>query len=141
MCNVLSTHRRGFSLLEILVVVVILIILIAIIVPLTGSGSTEKQTRVTLAVLRERMHEYLQDKAEPTAAKWFDALKGEKNGANQLVHLPQANGQIVDAFGTPITYVPAHTPPGNNPAGYFQSAGRDKTFGTADDLMSGPVAP
>jgi len=97
-------------------------------------------TKATLTALAESMNAYLVGHAEPAAANWLPALKADPKIGRLLGGLEQDHGNIVDSYGTPIEYVPSHTPPWNQPNGYFRSAGADQVFDTMDDIISIPVA-
>ena len=133
--------RRAFSLIEILVVVAILVILIGIVllIAISGAKAGVTHTKTTLAALSPVMSHYLKSHPEPAANIWLPALKADPSTASVISTLPQANLKVVDGFGNPIEYVPAHT--AGNPSAYFRSAGPDGIIGNADDIMSAPVAP
>jgi len=142
-------RRRGFTLIEIMVVVAIIVILIGIVVAVGSyvKGSSQlKQTTTTFAALEGAMQDYLKDNPEPPPTKWFVALKSDAKTAATLETLPgYKNGQILDGYGSPIVYVPSTTVNGTVKGGYFVSPGPDGRMGNAaddkDNLFSKPIAP
>jgi prepilin-type N-terminal cleavage/methylation domain-containing protein len=165
--------RRGFTLIEVMVVIAILVILAALLVAVASGvigTSKGRQTHATLHVLDGVMQTYLKDgnpepddpnlsgysantdmqKTNPVsdATRWVKALRADPDGAKGLSQLKSANVPdpdvpnaiatvIVDAWGTPIRYVPYDKD--TKKSGYFESAGPDGQFLTTTDPPPAPA--
>ena len=153
-------RRKGFTLIEILVVISIIIILVGTVLAVgtqMRANAQIKQTRATLQALNSALIAYLADgNTEPNGADPTLALGGQRgtpaiftqfvsdlqgNNSTKMVifSLPMgsygvAGKSINDGFGYPILYMKANTT--NGRAGYFQSSGADGVMGTGDDLFS-----
>ena len=152
--------RRGFTLIEILVVISIIIILVGTVLAVgtqMRANAQVKQTRATLQALNSALIAYMADgNAEPNGADPTIALSGQLGTAiiftqfvadlqssasskKVILSLPMASygaggRSINDGFGYAILYMKSNTATGR--AGYFQSAGADGVMGTGDDLFS-----
>jgi prepilin-type N-terminal cleavage/methylation domain-containing protein len=161
-----SGRRRGFTLMEILVVIGIIVALAAISI-FVGSAvkkqSTRKATLATLTTLQHVLDEYLKDNnpepglVNPVAASPAPApLPGKPTNpqsdvVNYVLALRATAGAKVDkipmgdsgtyktfldGFGNPIHFVPSTEP--NNPVhrAYFFSPGPDGVADNDDDISS-----
>jgi prepilin-type N-terminal cleavage/methylation domain-containing protein len=153
-----KTKRRGFTLIEIMVVVAILVILIGITV-MVGNGvrtkSQEKYTRTTLEKLKGMMVEYYAAGNPEPSNRWFEALKANPKIADSMKGMEGfKDGKILDGYGEPIVYVPSTSNPATGAlirGGYFMSPGPDGKPGplppaapnadSADNIFSDPIAP
>jgi prepilin-type N-terminal cleavage/methylation domain-containing protein len=169
-CAVSYRRRRGFTLLEILVVVAIIAILVTLLVLVAGAVKNKalvSQTNTTLDGLRNVMGQYMKDGyPEPSGnpADWpYKLLADAGIAKNVTVSKGYVAGnppQFLDAWGHPISYLPSKNSPGPNPPvtpqgwvpkdqGYFWSWGPDGQPYTPsgpnanknDDLLSDGVAP
>ncbi len=185
--------RRGFTLMEILVVIAILIVLVGLLVSV-GAHAREsariRQTRITLHTLDGLMKDYLKQYPEPaiptennywkqpqivsagsaydetcvpdytkqfpssiTAPKvaaptsdpiyWVKALTA--NAPQSIAPLtksadPLGNSVILDAWGTPIRYIP-YNMDGTKKDGFFESAGPDRIFMDSTNIAPNATKP
>ena len=129
------THRskRGFTLVEIMLVVVIIGILAALVIPRIA-GNTER-ARVTAAQadinggIKSALGQYEVDMGfYPKSLQ--DLLVAPANGKNW--HGPYLDKLPVDPWGNPYVY---YFPGKHNPSGYdLLSVGPDQKEGTEDDI-------
>ncbi|HVX86523.1 MAG TPA: type II secretion system protein [Phycisphaerae bacterium] len=189
----LPAARRGFTLIEVMVVIAILVVLMALLVAV-GSGvisnSKARQTHATLHTLDGVMKQYLDDgnpePQPPDSTTWttlygahppqayaqtqtkdpttgtldtapdsdpinyVKLFRADPKIASELSTLKMSqdistspngpNMVILDAWGTPIRYVPYNATTKKN--GYFESAGPDGVFlTTVDPPVTGHTPP
>ncbi|MCE5229447.1 type II secretion system major pseudopilin GspG [bacterium] len=130
--------RRGFTLIEIILVVVIIMTLMAVVGPrLAGQGRTNKIriTRIQMDSLKGTLQQYeTQMSTFPTTAQGLKILLEKPTGADA----DDWPGKLVDkmpkdGFGTEFKYIC----PSEHGLDYdLISAGPDKKFGTSDDIAN-----
>ena len=135
-----STISRCRKTLIAIAIVILLLLFLLFGVYFAVGRSTRNpaytRTTSTLSGLQNVMTTHLQSNPEPTARDWLAALRSDPHTAQIVAILSTSGGKIVDGWGNPIEYIPAHSPPGNFPTGYFRSAGPDGKFDTVDDFYS-----
>lgn len=145
-----SKNGGGFSLIEILVVLALISILAGAVAPMMLRDVARQHERQTLSDIRRLVHGMRGDPALGTFGYVADVgrLPTALEDLNQLAGLPayawsstdgvgygwsgpyapeirDQNGSFVDAWSTPYRYTGT---------AQIESAGRDRTFGTGDDL-------
>jgi prepilin-type N-terminal cleavage/methylation domain-containing protein len=191
--------RRGFTLMEIMVVIAIIVVLMGLLVGVAAHAKENariRQTRLTLHTVDLLMKDYVKEYPEPgiptKAEYWefFDPIKQTKpivdagipydvtcvpdttkpfpasitastklpssdpvywvkaltaHAPKSMAVLPRStdplgNTIIVDAWGTPIRYIP-YGMDGTKKEGYFQSAGPDRIFMNSVNIAPNATKP
>jgi prepilin-type N-terminal cleavage/methylation domain-containing protein len=185
--------RRGFTLMEIMVVIAIIVVLMGLLVGVAAHAKENariRQTRLTFQTVESLMKDYLKEYPEPaiptTADYWtqqkiVDAGSGydqtcvpdytkafpssitspkvaaptsdpvywvkalTANAPKSMAVLsrstdPLGNTVILDAWGTPIRYIP-YNMDGTKKDGYFQSAGPDRIFMNSANIAPNATKP
>jgi general secretion pathway protein G len=141
-----STKRRGFTLMELLVVLAILVLLMAMVAPrvLKFLGKSDiSVTKSQIGNLKKSLDLYMADcRRYPTTEQGLQALiappaMGETGGSVRGWDGPYLDGDMVpaDPWGLPYGY---SFPPtrGRGPGPDIWSCGPDNMDGTEDDLCS-----
>ncbi|MDQ3621733.1 MAG: type II secretion system major pseudopilin GspG [Verrucomicrobiota bacterium] len=131
-------RRRGFTLVEMLLVLVILAVLAAIVIPKFSGRS--QQAKMTAAQSQISSMEMALDSFEvdtgyyPKGSGGLDALTQEPSGTQNWKGPYLKKGVPLDPWGNPYVY----TYPGkNNPHGYdLMSMGPDGRAGGDDDITN-----
>ena len=147
--------RRGFTLLEVVVVIAVISILASIAVPYAAQILNQTREGNARKEMEELYGAILGDPSVPTSGFVGDMGRlpanlaqlnvrgGQPAGVNGLLGVKigwfgpyintgfDANGYLNDPWGTPYAY-------GNPGAGQIRSAGRDRAMGTADDIIYPP---
>ena len=125
-----ARRRRGFTLIEMMVAVGIIIILAAIAMVVgvqVKHHAQERATRTTLTTLEGAMGKYLSDGnaepplvaggIDPSGKSWVQMLTLDPEATKVISsqHLDAVNGQVLDAWGYPILYIPRDFTPGATP--------------------------
>ncbi len=137
-------YRRGFTLLEVLLVVAILVALAAFAVPSllsTQEGSQRDLARLTVNNLNQEIVRYKIDTGVfPTTEQGLAALKDPPSPppANWRGPYDKNPGQL-DPWGSPYSYQFPGTRNQKEPD--IWSSGPDRQSGTADDIGNWPDAP
>jgi len=128
-------HRRGFTLVEMLLVLVILAVLAAIVIPKMSGRS--QQAKVTAASTQINGFETALDMFEADTGfypKSLDALVNEPSGTQNWKGPYLKQGIPLDPWGNPYLY---SYPGKNNARGYdLQAVGPDGRPGGDDDIMN-----
>ena len=145
-----STKRRGFTLMELLVVLAILVLLMAMVAPRVLKFLGKSDISVTtsqIGSLKKSLDLYAADcRRYPTTEQGLQALisppsMGETGGAVRGWDGPYLDGDAVplDAWQIPFGY--AYPPTrGRGPGPDIWSFGPDNMDGTEDDIVSWHVA-
>jgi general secretion pathway protein G len=134
-----GARRRGFTLLEVLLVVAILVALAAFAVPnLLGvqEGANKKQAKTQAYAFSKELRLYQQDTGMfPTNEQGLAALKAPPNPPPKNWNGPyNTNPGILDPWGMPYNYLYPGTRNGDPRAPDVWSNGPDRQSGTADDI-------
>lgn len=142
------TGKRGFTLIEIMVVVAIIVILVGIGIAVGAKvrqSSQEKYTRTTLETLKGTMSVYYsKGNPEPGVNNWMTAFKADPDVATSIKNLKGFNGgSLVDGYDNAIDYIPSTKDATGAiiKGGYFRSPGVDGKVNTKDDVLSDTIAP
>lgn len=150
-------RRDGFSLIEVVIVIAVIAILASMAVPYAANVINQSREETTRKEMEELSRTIAGDPAVPTPGFVGDMGRiptglaqlnvrgGQPLGGTGTLGVKigwfgpymnsgfDANGYLNDAWGIPYAY--------SNPgAGQIRSAGRDRTMGTADDLVYPPAA-
>lgn len=147
--------RRGFTLLEVIVVIAVISILASIAVPYAAQILNQTREGGARKEMEELYGAILGNPSVPTSGFVGDMGRlptnlaqlnvqgGQPAGINGLLGVKigwfgpyintgfDAGGYLNDPWGTPYAY-------GNPGAGQIRSAGKDRTMGTADDIVYPP---
>lgn len=134
-----QSSRRGFTLLEVLLVVAILVALAAFAVPsLLGvqEGSNKKQAKTQAYTFSKEVRLYQQDTGMfPSNEQGLMALKQAPNPPPKNWNGPyDTNPAILDPWGAPYNYLYPGNRNGDPRAPDIWSNGPDRQNGTADDI-------
>jgi len=140
--RVRSSSRRGFTLVELLLVLVILGMLAALVLP-KFTGRTE-QARITTAQTQIATFGTALDAFEVDTGNYPRGPEGLQELVVQMGDLPNWRGPYLksdiplDPWGHPYSY---ECPGSLNPSGYdLRSAGPDGQTGTEDDIVNGRIS-
>ena len=109
----MKMNKKGFTLIEMLVVIAIIAILVAIVIPVVGSSTTKARAATDAANLRSAqaalqiavLNSKLEADTEGTPSE-FEALTGTKapvaksNGAGTFAYTISETGTVTVSFGT-----------------------------------------
>jgi general secretion pathway protein G len=138
MQNRKQTKRRGFTLMEVLLVLAILGVIMSMVVPkLVGRQQYANidATRISIRGVEQAVKLYSLDHTGkyPSSAQGLKALVA-KEAKDSKWRGPYLEREAVDAWGTPLQYAfPGQKVPGNPD---IISAGPDQQFNTADDITN-----
>lgn len=133
-----GNERRGFTLMEIILVVVIIMTLMAVVGPrIVSQGAKQKEniTRIQIQSLKANLTNfYTQANRYPTTQEGLQALVTKPSGMDES----EWPGQLIDSvpkdgFKHELKYVC----PSEHGMDYdIISAGKDGKFGTSDDIAN-----
>ena len=136
--SILRSARRGFTLVEIILVVVIILTLAAVVGPrLVGKAKAAKigTTKIQMANLKASLGEFEVHAGRfPTTAEGLDALlKKPSDLSDDQWTGPYVDSTPKDGFSKPFEY----KCPSDHGKDYdITSAGPDGKFGSADDITN-----
>jgi len=149
-------RRRGFTLIEIMVVIGIIVVLVAVVIAVGSSVKTKgqvSQTKIILKGLTAIYESYLLEGATAQTTTGAGPVNTLITNALQMPALKRAVSalpqsaiqntgtlaapvyQVNDGFGNAIQFVYVSTA-GATRSWYFQSAGPNGSMGDADDIYS-----